>query len=143
MSLAILQTLQSFIDQPFPEQAPPVPKWIGGILKKIEEGFAEMHIVVRPEMLNPLGMLHGGVQSMILDEVIGMTVAAMDKPYPAVSINLNVEFIGKAKGGDTIVAIAKSVRKGRQVIQMEGEIRLLDGTLVSKATSNMLNLLPK
>ncbi|MCU0438567.1 MAG: PaaI family thioesterase [Raineya sp.] len=143
MSLAILQTLQSLIDKPFPEQAPPVPRWIGGILKKIEEGFAEMHITVRPEMLNPLGLLHGGVQSMILDEIIGMTVAAMDKPYPAVSISLNMEFIGKAKEGDTIVAIAKSVRKGRQIIQMEGEIRLLDGSLVSKATSNMLNLLPK
>jgi uncharacterized protein (TIGR00369 family) len=143
MSLAILQMLQSLIDKPFPEQAPPVLRWIGGVLKKIEEGHAEMHIVVRPEMLNPLGLLHGGVQSMILDEIIGMTVAAMDKPFPAVSINLNVDFIGKAKEGDTIVAVATTVRKGRQVIQMEGEIRLLDGTLVSKATSNMLNLLPK
>jgi len=143
MSLAILQTLQAIVDKPFPEQAPPIPKWIDGILKKIEEGFSEMHIVVRPDMLNPLGLLHGGVQSMIMDELIGMTVAAMDKPFPAVSINLQIDFIGKAKEGDTLVATAKSVRKGRQIIQMEGEIRLIDGTLVSKANSNMLNLLPK
>ncbi|MCS6795499.1 MAG: PaaI family thioesterase, partial [Raineya sp.] len=81
--------------------------------------------------------------ALILDEVIGMTVAALEKPYPSVSINLVVDFIGKAQKGDTIVAKANVIRKGRQIIQMKGEILHLDGTLISQATSNMLNLLPK
>ena len=139
--MSILQMLEALIDKPIPPQAPPVLVWINGTLKKIEEGASEMHILVRKDMTNPLGLLH--VQSMILDEVIGMTVAAMEKPYPAVSINLSVDFIGKAKEGDTIVAKANVIRKGRQIIQMRGEITLLDGTLVAIATSNMLNLLPK
>lgn len=141
--MSVLQMLQALIDQPVPPQAPPVLVWIDGRLKKVEEGAAEMHILVRKDMTNPLGLLHGGVQSMILDEVIGLTVAAMEKPYPSVSINLHVDFIGKAKEGDTIVARASAIRKGRQIIQMRGEIALLDGTLVATATSNMLNLLPK
>jgi len=141
--MSILQMLEALIDQPIPPQAPPVLVWINGTFKKIEEGAAEMHIIVRKDMTNPLGLLHGGVQSMILDELIGMTVAAMDKPYPAVSINLSIDFIGKAKEGDTIVARAQVIRKGRQIIQMRGEISLLDGNLVATATSNMLNLLPK
>jgi uncharacterized protein (TIGR00369 family) len=141
--MSILQMLQALIDKPIPPQAPPVLTWINGTLKKVEEGFAEMHIVVRKDMTNPLGLLHGGVQALILDEIIGMTVAAMEKPYPSVSINLSVDFIGKAKEGDTIVARASAIRKGRQIIQMRGEIALLDGTLVAIATSNMLNLLPK
>lgn len=139
----ILQTLQSFINQPIPDFAPPVLKWLNGTLKHIEEGSAEMHIFVREDMCNPLGLLHGGVQALILDEVIGMTVAAMEKPYPSVSINLAVDFIGKAQKGDTIVAKASAIRKGRQIIQMKGEILHLNGLLIAQATSNMLNLLPK
>lgn len=140
---SILEMLRNLVDQPVPDFAPPVLKWINGILKHIEEGKAEMHILVRQDMCNPMGLLHGGVQALILDEIIGMTVAAIEKPYPSVSINLSIDFIGKAQQGDTIVAKAYLLRKGRQIIQMQGEICHLDGSLIAKASSNMLNLLPK
>lgn len=129
------------IDKPIPPHAPPVLYWLGAVLKNAEQGHTEMHIMVRSDMANPLGLLHGGVQAMILDEIMGMTVAALDKETASVSINLSVDFIGKAKVGDTIVAKAQVVRNGRQIVQMEGFLSDINGNLIAKGTCNLLNLL--
>lgn len=143
MSLQILEMLKSFVGKDIPAQAPPVMRWLNPTFLKVEEGYSEVELEVRSDMLNPLGILHGGVQSMILDEIMGMTVAALDKPYPAVSINLYVDFLGKAKEKDRIIVTASILKKGRQVIQVLGEIKLADGTLIAKANANLLNLIPK
>ncbi|TAF65196.1 MAG: PaaI family thioesterase [Cytophagales bacterium] len=119
-------------------QAPPFTQWLNGTLQKVEMGSFTMEFVVRKEMTNPLGLLHGGVQAAILDDMIGMTVAALPKDTPAVSINLSVDFIGKAVEGEKIIATSQVVRQGRQVIYILGEIVSAEGKLIAKATSNML-----
>lgn len=136
----ILSLFQSFLDKPLPEQAPPFSYWLSGILRKAENGNFLMEFVVRQEMTNPLGLLHGGVQAAMLDDVIGMMVSALDKPNPAVSVNLTVDFLGKAKTGDTVWVESNLVRQGRQIIYIVGEIRNGEGKPIARATSNMLQI---
>ncbi len=122
------------------ENAPPFTQWLEPVLKSVAPGQFELEITVRKEMTNPLGLLHGGVQAAILDEVIGMTVASLDKPLPAVSVNLNVDFLGKARVEDVIVAKSNVVRQGRQIINMTGELFNQEGKLIARAMSNMLQI---
>jgi acyl-coenzyme A thioesterase 13 len=143
MANQYLELFQSLIDQPLPETIPAFTKWLNGRLKKAENGSFQMEFIVREEMTNGLGLLHGGVQSAMLDEIIGMMVTALDKEAPAVSVNLSVDFISKAKAGDTIVAKSEVIRQGRQIIQIKGELSHTNGTLISIATSNMLVLQKK
>ena len=56
---------------------PGFSEWLQPKMISVEEDSLVVEFVVRPEMCNPVGTLHGGIHSAILDEVIGMTVAAM------------------------------------------------------------------
>jgi len=131
------------VGKEMPEQAPPVTKWLNFVLRKVEQGHVIATMEVRPDMANPLGLLHGGVQATLLDEIIGMTVSALEKDKPSVSVNLNIDFLGKARVGETIEVEAWVVRQGRQLIHVVGEIRNAEGKLIAKASSNMLNIEPK
>lgn len=143
MENPIYKMFESQVGNVLDKGAPPFTQWLKPTLLTVSPTSFEMEITVRKEMTNPLGLLHGGVQAAILDEVIGMTVAALDKPSPAVSINLAVDFIGKAKLNDKIVARSEVVRQGRQVINVTGEIHSADGKLIAKAMSNMLQISKK
>lgn len=139
MSKSLLEALRESIGTPL-QHAPAFTGWLGGILRKVEEGHIVMEVEVRSEMTNPLGLLHGGVQAAILDELIGMTVAALDKPGPAVSVNLSIDFIGKARVGEWIRAESRLIRQGRQIICMEGSLYNAQNQLIAKASTNLLNI---
>lgn len=141
MSNKILEFFKSNIGKEMSENVPPFSQWLRGTIAEAEEGSFTIDFVVRKEMTNPLGLLHGGVQAAMLDEVIGMTIAALDKPKPAVSINLHVDFIGKAVIGDKVRVISKVIRQGKQVIHAEGKLLLLENEkLIAKAVTNMLQI---
>jgi len=42
---------------------PPFTKWLNGKIINAEYGQVELEIMVRPEMANPTGLLHGGMQT--------------------------------------------------------------------------------
>lgn len=134
----ILAFFKEYVDKPLPPHAPPFTLWLGGMLKKAEFGNIEFEFLVRKEMTNPLGMLHGGMSAAILDDIMGMTVASLPKENHAVSVNLNINFLGKAYENEMIYARSKLVRQGGQIIAMEGEILDKDGKIVATATSSLL-----
>lgn len=138
--MALIEILKSMVDKEIPEQAPPVTKWLNFVLRKVEQGHVVATMEVRPDMVNPLGLLHGGVQAALLDEIIGMMVSALEKDKPSVSVNLSVDFLGKAQVGETVEIEARVVRQGRQLIHAIGEIRNAEGKLIAKASSNLLNI---
>lgn len=140
MDNALYKMFESQVGKPMKENAPPFTAWLEPTLLSVKPGSFEMEITVRKEMTNPLGLLHGGIQAAILDEIIGMTVASLDKPLPAVSVNLNVDFLGKARLGDKITAKSNLVRQGRQIINMTGELYNQEGKLIARAMSNMLQI---
>jgi uncharacterized protein (TIGR00369 family) len=119
--------------------APPFTKWLAGTLLHAELGQTEMRITVRPEMTNPAGMLHGGIHSAILDDLIGITVAAAGLPNLYVSVNLAIDFMAPAREGDVVVAKAKLTRSGKTIVNAIGELYAENGTLLSRATSNLAN----
>jgi uncharacterized protein (TIGR00369 family) len=141
--MTLVEILKNMVGKEMPEQAPPVTKWLNFVLRKVERGHVIATMEVRPDMANPLGLLHGGVQATLLDEIIGMTVHTLEKDKPSVSVNLSIDFLGKARVGETIEVEARVVRQGRQLIHAVGEIRNAEGKLIAKASSNMLNIEPK
>ncbi len=134
----ILAFFQEYINKPLPQHAPPFTLWLNGTLKKAEFGSIEIEFLVRKEMTNPLGLLHGGISAAILDDIMGMTVASLPKDNPAVSVNLNVNFLGKAYENETISARSKLIRQGGQIIAMEGEILDKNGKIIASATCSLL-----
>ncbi len=128
---------KSIIGHKPPEMAPPLSKWLGGIVREVKDDSMTVEFEVTEQMTNPGGWLHGGMHAAIMDEVIGMTVAALDKEFHFVSVNLSVDFLGNVKMGSKVVAKAQLIRQGRRIINMACEIHDINGKLLSRSTSNM------
>ncbi|HOP64193.1 MAG TPA: PaaI family thioesterase [Spirochaetota bacterium] len=117
----------------------PIPcltKWIGGTLTEVERGVIEIEIKASREMTNPAGYLHGGIQCAMIDDAMGWACATLGYENQFLSTNLNVDYLGTAKAGDTVRIKASIYREGSTLLHAVGEIRR-DKTVIAKAQSNL------
>lgn len=119
---------------------PGFSEWLKPKMIKVEEDSLTIEVEVRSEMCNPAGTLHGGIHSAILDEVIGMTVAAMGNDTHFVSLNMTTDYLRAARAGEAIRATSKVIRKGRTAIHLIGQIINAEGKDLSRATQNMVSI---
>jgi uncharacterized protein (TIGR00369 family) len=120
------------------EQAPPFSRWLNAKLISAKKGELKVEFVVRQEMTNPTGLFHGGMQAALMDDLIGMTSLTLGYEGFMISIDLHVDFIGKAKAGDKVIATAVIERDGRSVIHTTAEILDIEGNTLSTANANLL-----
>ena len=138
MSNPIVEKLREQIGKQVTDSPSPVAIWLNGILRDINEGSITVDILVRKEMTNPFGTIHGGIIALIIDEVIGATVFTLNIPYASVSVNLNVDFLQSSKEGETITAKSKVIRRGRTIINVECSLFNPKGRLLAHGTSNLI-----
>ena len=112
--------------------------WLEGTLLEIENGFIKVSYTVTPAMCNPGKILHGGVSSLMMDDVIGMANFATGSEFLMTSINLNVDFLSSVKMGEIVEVSAKLVRSGGNLNHWDAVITKDSGKLVAKASSNMI-----
>ncbi len=112
--------------------------WLKGTLVKIELWIAKVSYQVSPSMCNPGKILHGGISSLMLDEVIGLANVSLGSEYLMSSVNLNVDFLSSSKVGELVEVEAKLIRSGSNLNHWEASIRKSDGKIIAKATSNMI-----
>jgi uncharacterized protein (TIGR00369 family) len=133
-----VELLRQYIDQDLPDRAPPFTRWLNGKLIYVERGAVTMRWVVREEAINAAGILHGGIQAAMLDEVMGTAVATLDLPEFHISIDLNVTFLGRAKLGDSLTGIGRVIREGKRVVYCEGDLLDANGKLMARASSSLI-----
>ena len=112
--------------------------WLSGTLLELEHGYTKIEYEVREEFCNPGRILHGGISSLMLDEVIGLANFALGSEYLMSSINLNVDFLSSVKLGEKVQVEAKLIRSGSNLNHWEAVIKNESGKIVAKATSNMI-----
>ncbi len=134
----VVDFFRRYIDRKPDDAAPPFTRWLDGRLKECSAGRMAMEVLCRPEMGNPAGLLHGGVQAAIMDELIGMTILTLGEKGFALSIDLHVNFLGKVEIGQKIIARAEIVRSGKRISHAVCEIRDTAGRLVSLGSANLL-----
>jgi uncharacterized protein (TIGR00369 family) len=120
------------------EGAPPFTEWLDGQIVSCGVGELEMTFTGRPEMANPTGLLHGGIQAAIMDDVIGMTAATLGETGFMLSIDLHINYLGKIRIGQTVKARARFVRSGKRIAHAVCELVDEHGNLVSRCDSNLV-----
>ncbi len=133
-----LNFLKSSINKPIKNSYSPVGNWLQGIVKEVEKGRLVVDFKVREEMTNPAGMLHGGMISLIADEMIGATIATLNLENNYVSINLTVDFLFGIRKGETLRTKTEIIRKGKNIINTECCFYNVNGKLLAKASSNSI-----
>lgn len=119
---------------------PGFSEWLKSKMIEVEDDTITIEVEVRPEMCNPAGTLHGGIHASILDEVIGMTAAAMGNETHFVSLNMTTDYLRAARSGEKVRATSKVIRKGRTAIHLIAQLTNLEGKELSRATQNMVSI---
>jgi uncharacterized protein (TIGR00369 family) len=139
MSDSPLESLRPLIGTTMAQSPSPLGRWLGGTLRDVHDDGLSVEYVVREEMTNPVKMLHGGVISAMIDDLIGMTLMLMTGDYHA-SISLSVDFLRSARVGDIVVCRSRVIRQGRSVVHAEATLTQPDGKLLARAMTNLLNM---
>ncbi len=105
---------------------------------EVGENSITMEFLISDELCNPGGFMHGGTHAAIMDDVMGMTVAAMGNENHYVSVNLSLDMLGTVASGKKIIAKAKIIRKGKQIINVQCEIHTPEGKVISRGTQNLV-----
>jgi acyl-coenzyme A thioesterase 13 len=137
----ILSLLQAHIGKEFPQNPSRFGAWLRGVLTHVEAGSITAEFVVRSEMINAIGTLHGGIVAGILDDLMGITVVSLGSKNFYTTVNLNVDYFYPAKEGDVVTAKAFMIKKGNHIHHVQAELwNLSNQKMLAKATSNLLKI---
>lgn len=132
-----LKMLQSYVGKHFTGSPSPFAHWLNGKVIAATEDSVAFEFIVRKEMTNPVGMLHGGVISGMIDDCMGVTFFILGLEYFYPTINLNVEFFSSAKEGEKVIVQTKVVKLGRTIINLKSDVISEEKKVIAFATSNL------
>lgn len=119
---------------------PPVAVLLGWRLIDInlEEKWIRLGFEAKPEFLNPMGNIQGGILAAMLDDTMGpLVVASTNRESFGTTIDLNVSFIRPVRPGP-ITATAQITGMGTRVAFMEGKLFDSNEKLCVRATATAL-----
>ena len=115
----------------------PITTWLDGTLIKASAGSITAEFIVRADQCNHANILHGGIITTILDEIMGMTLITVEIEHLYVTINLHVDFLFGAKAGEKVTAVSDVFRVGKKIANIEAKLYNEEGKLLAKSTSNL------
>lgn len=124
--------------------AAPMDSAMGLTLLEVEEGRAKFRGVPGGHHYNPMGSVHGGYASTILDSALGFAIiSTLDAETIFTTLDLHVHLIrGITAATGPVTAEARLLRRGRQVVIGEASLHDGAGNLLAHATSTCI-LLPR
>ena len=97
-----------------------------------EDGRSRCRLTVRPEVLNPHGVLHGGAMYSLADQGMGAAVySRIDPEESCATIEIKVVYMAPVLEG-SVECASRVIHKGKRVAVLESDIEN-NGRLVAKA----------
>jgi uncharacterized protein (TIGR00369 family) len=103
-----------------------------------EEGRVVAHFTGKEEHQGYPGMMHGGIVTALLDEVIGRVAIAQD--LWAVTAKLEVRFRHPVPLGQPLTLVGELTHLRSRTLEAHGEIRLEDGAVAAEAEGVYIRL---
>lgn len=85
---------------------------------------------------NHIGLIHGGVLTSLLDQVVALVAWNAADRQPTVTVQMDTQFLGSARSGDFLKARANIRHSTRSLVFVDAEISCSDG-LVACASAIM------
>lgn len=136
MANKLLEKFKENIGKPM-GMSSPIGKWLNGILVEAGEGYLVAEYEVRPDFLNPMGVMHGGVYAVMMDDLMGAVVFSLDNEFLFTTVNLAVDYLSSAKSGEKVRLKAEVIKAGKNIIHCECKLYNLGGKLLTKSISNL------
>ncbi|MEY4937455.1 MAG: hypothetical protein RIS64_3814 [Bacteroidota bacterium] len=87
-------------------------RWLGLVVDEMGTGNCRLHYVVKPEMLNGFGIIHGGAVFAAADSAFAF--ACNSHGRLSVALDVSITFTRSAKVGETLFVEAKEVHLGNK-----------------------------
>lgn len=109
-------------------------EWLGIKVLEIKEGYSKIKMLVRPEMINGLGIVHGGVTFSFADSAFAF--ACNNRNVLSVALDTSINFLKPVHVGDELIAEAFEIHNGRStglyqiriLNQHQHEVAIFKGT---------------
>lgn len=85
--------------------------WLGINVIELKEGYSKIQMTVRPEMMNGLGIVHGGIAFSLADSAFAF--ACNGRNNLSVALDNSINYLKPLFPGDVIVAEATEIHNGR------------------------------
>lgn len=108
---------------------------VGIRVTAIGVGSSEVEVTVTPELLNPLGMAHGGTVYALCDVAAG--TAAASRGRVAVTLSGVINYLRPGKAGQLLRATASEIKSGRTTSVYAVEVRGEEDKPIASATFTM------
>lgn len=135
-----LDMLRAVIAREYP--APPISATLGFTLVEVDRGFAAFEGDTAEWLYNPLGSVHGGWTSTLLDSAVACAVhSTLEAGQIYTTLDLQVRFLRAVLATTGRVrAEGRIVHAGKRVATAEGRLVGSDGTLFATATTSCIVL---
>jgi uncharacterized protein (TIGR00369 family) len=117
--------------------APPIHHVLGIVPVKAEEGSVSFSMVPGEMHYNPMGVVHGGVLSLMLDSALGCSVLSAlpaGTSYTTVDLHVTMTRAVTVSSGE-LRAEGRVLHMGRRVATAEGKLTDAKGRLVATAVT--------
>ena len=86
-------------------------QWLGIEVLEIKEGISKIKMLVRAEMINGLGIVHGGIAFSFADSCFAF--ACNNRNILSVALDTSISFLKPVNVGDVLIAEAAEMHNGR------------------------------
>lgn len=86
-------------------------QWLGIEVLEIKEGYSKIKMTVRKEMINGLGIVHGGIAFSLADSCFAF--ACNNRNVLSVALDTAINFIKPVYVDDKLTAEAKEIHNGK------------------------------
>ncbi len=87
-------------------------KWLGIIIDEHKDGYCKLHYLIREEMLNGFGIVHGGVLFAAADSAFAFACNSYGRLSVALDVTIN--FVKPAEVGEVVYAEATEIYCGNK-----------------------------
>lgn len=138
--LSGLEVMQAMVDGVLPQ--PPIAHTLGFRLVEVEPGRAVFEGEPAEFHYNPIGTVHAGLASTLLDSAMGCALVTTLPPatrWTTLELKANFTRAMTVETG-TVRCIGTVVHPGRRVVTTEARLEDADARLLAHATSTILML---
>jgi acyl-CoA thioesterase len=86
-------------------------KWLGISIIDIQTGYSKIQMTVRQEMMNGLGIVHGGIAFSLADSAFAF--ACNNRNVLSVALDTAINFLKPVHVGDVLIAESKELHNGK------------------------------
>jgi uncharacterized protein (TIGR00369 family) len=139
-SLSGLDYLRAIVDGDIPR--PPVASLLGMELARVDRGRAVFTLEPGEHLYNPIGSVHGGMLTTLLDSALGCAVhSTLDAGVAYTTVDLSVTFLRPVtRDTGRLTCEAEVIHTGRKVATARAQIVDGDGRLYATATTTCIIL---